>query len=119
MGESGQQHQKEPIHASIMPMTRGEQAWQDLGSRHNIQGSEQCCRAYYSSTARAAQNDGQGFLGPQRELLRTEKAGGVAHLWGKVLRLVGNLDPLPEMLSRQAGASSYVLQRRPQGLVTE
>lgn len=83
MGESSQKHQKKPIHAPIMPMTRGEQAWRDLGSRHNIQGSEQCCRAYYRSTARAAQNDGQGFLGPQRELLRTEKAGGVAHLWGR------------------------------------
>ncbi|CAO2606302.1 hypothetical protein LEMLEM_LOCUS12838 [Lemmus lemmus] len=79
MRESDQKHQKELIHVPIMPMTRGEQAWQDPGSGHDIQGSEQCCRAYSSSSARAVQNDGQDFLGPPRVLLRTEK-GGVAHL---------------------------------------
>lgn len=31
-----------------------------------------------------AQDDGQGFRGPQRELMRTEKGGGVAHLRGKL-----------------------------------
>lgn len=41
------------------------------------------------------------------------------HLWGKILSLVGDTDAPPAMLSRQAGASGYVLQMRLSGLVTE
>lgn len=75
MGESGQKHQKEPIHAPIISMARGEQAWRDLGSRNNFQGSEQCCRAHYSSTARAVQNDGQGGLPRAIERVAEDREG--------------------------------------------
>lgn len=57
MGESGQKQQKEPIHAPIMPTTRGKQVWQDLGSR-NTTWHGAVPLGTYSSVARVVQGPG-------------------------------------------------------------
>lgn len=57
MGESGQKQQEEPIHAPIMPTTRGEQVRQDLGSRNTTRHGA-VPLGTFSSVARAVQGPG-------------------------------------------------------------